>query len=74
MDVCEFCTQHGEGKKWYENMKNYSEEMFYQVNFNCYGCGLCRPLCPLGAIELQDKYPNSSYVLQDYSGEKRIKQ
>lgn len=30
--MCQFCTQHGEGKKWYENMKNYSEEVFYQVN------------------------------------------
>ena len=25
--MCEFCTRHGEGKKWYEVMENYSAEM-----------------------------------------------
>lgn len=25
--MCEFCTQHGEGKKWYEVMQNYSAEL-----------------------------------------------
>lgn len=25
--MCEFCTKHGEGKKWYLEMKNYSREM-----------------------------------------------
>ena len=25
--MCEFCTQHGEGKKWYEVMENYSAEL-----------------------------------------------
>ena len=30
--MCEFCVSHGEGKKWYENMTNYSREMFLQVN------------------------------------------
>lgn len=30
--MCQFCTQHGEGKKWYENMANYTAEMFHQVN------------------------------------------
>lgn len=24
--MCEFCVQHGEGKKWYEIMENYSRE------------------------------------------------
>jgi len=24
--MCEFCTKHGEGKKWYLEMKNYSRE------------------------------------------------
>ncbi len=24
--MCEFCTKHGEGKKWYLQMKNYSQE------------------------------------------------
>ena len=28
--MCEFCVQHGEGKKWYLLMKNYSEELFHQ--------------------------------------------
>ncbi|MCL4475742.1 MAG: 4Fe-4S ferredoxin [Nitrospirae bacterium] len=30
--MCEFCTKHGEGKKWYENIANYTEEVFSQVN------------------------------------------
>jgi ferredoxin len=30
--MCEFCIQHGEGKKWYENMTNYTEDVFRQVN------------------------------------------
>ena len=25
--MCEFCTAHGEGKKWYLEMKNYAEEL-----------------------------------------------
>jgi hypothetical protein len=25
--MCEFCTQHGEGQKWYRNMANYSREL-----------------------------------------------
>ncbi len=24
--MCEFCTEHGEGKVWYENARNYSDE------------------------------------------------
>ena len=30
--MCEFCTQHGEGKKWYENAVNYSAALFQRVN------------------------------------------
>jgi len=25
--MCEFCTEHGEGKKWYLQAKNYSAEL-----------------------------------------------
>lgn len=28
--MCEFCTEHGEGKQWYLNMKNYSQDMLSQ--------------------------------------------
>jgi hypothetical protein len=28
--MCEFCTQHGEGKKWYLTMENYSIELLDQ--------------------------------------------
>ena len=28
--MCEFCAEHGEGKKWYLQMKNYSDELLYQ--------------------------------------------
>lgn len=27
--MCEFCTKHGEGKKWYLQMKNYAEELLH---------------------------------------------
>ncbi len=30
--MCEFCTRHGEGRKWYENITNYTEEVFRRVN------------------------------------------
>ncbi len=26
--MCEFCHQHGEGKKWYLNAANYAEELY----------------------------------------------
>jgi hypothetical protein len=25
--MCEFCVKHGEGKKWYLNVKNYSNDL-----------------------------------------------
>lgn len=28
--MCEFCTQHGEGQKWYLTMRNYSRELWDQ--------------------------------------------
>lgn len=28
--MCEFCVKHGEGKKWYEVVQNYSKELYYQ--------------------------------------------
>ena len=28
--MCEFCVKHGEGKKWYEIMKHYSDEMLIE--------------------------------------------
>ena len=30
--MCEFCISHGEGKKWYKNMTNYTRELFLQVS------------------------------------------
>jgi len=30
--MCEFCTQHGEGKKWYLTMENYSIELLEQAH------------------------------------------
>jgi NAD-dependent dihydropyrimidine dehydrogenase PreA subunit len=29
--MCEFCTQHGEGKKWYLQVKNYSDDLLSDV-------------------------------------------
>jgi ferredoxin len=28
--MCEFCTKHGEGKQWYLQMKNYTEELLHE--------------------------------------------
>ncbi len=30
--MCELCIKHGEGKKWYEVMENYSKELYSQNN------------------------------------------
>jgi ferredoxin len=27
--MCEFCTKHGEGEKWYLNVRNYAEELLH---------------------------------------------
>lgn len=27
--MCEFYTEHGEGKKWYLEMKNYADELLH---------------------------------------------
>ncbi|MCR3923289.1 MAG: 4Fe-4S binding protein [Firmicutes bacterium] len=34
--MCEFCTQHGEGKKWYEVMQNYSAQLLWQQDRQTY--------------------------------------
>jgi len=28
--MCQYCTAHGEGKKWYLQMKNYSDELLHE--------------------------------------------
>ena len=30
--MCEFCIKHGEGKKWYLNVKNYSEDLINDLD------------------------------------------
>ena len=40
--MCEFCVQHGEGKKWYLLMENYSEELFHQKKSDEYVRGFLR--------------------------------
>ena len=30
LSMCEFCTQHGEGEKWYLTMENYSKDLLDQ--------------------------------------------
>ena len=37
--MCEFCVQHGDGKKWYLTMKNYSRELIEQDNRIAYMVG-----------------------------------
>lgn len=29
--MCEFCLQHGEGKKWYLQVKNYSDDLLNDI-------------------------------------------
>jgi Pyruvate/2-oxoacid:ferredoxin oxidoreductase delta subunit len=29
-EMCEFCTEHGEGKTWYLQMKNYANELIHE--------------------------------------------
>jgi ferredoxin len=40
--VCEFCTKHGEGKKWYEVMENYSQELLANKSRQKYIDGFIR--------------------------------
>jgi len=30
LNMCEFCVKHGDGKKWYLAMENYSRELLHQ--------------------------------------------
>lgn len=61
--MCEFCTSHGEGKKWYENMANYSREMFLQVNSDAHlkqflaGFGQSMREAEPRAAEYQKRFP-----------------
>ena len=34
--MCEFCTKHGEGKKWYEIMEHYSKELLNDLDRQAY--------------------------------------
>jgi ferredoxin len=34
--MCEFCTQHGEGKKWYLRMDNYAQDLLEQKGRRAY--------------------------------------
>ncbi len=34
--MCEFCIKHGEGKKWYLQAKNYSEDMLSDIHRRAY--------------------------------------
>ena len=34
--MCEFCTQHGEGKKWYLKMDNYAQDLLEQDGRRAY--------------------------------------
>jgi Pyruvate/2-oxoacid:ferredoxin oxidoreductase delta subunit len=53
--MCEFCISHGEGKKWYENMTNYSRELFPRVNSDA---GLKNFLSRFGR-SMQDNVPKA---------------
>ncbi len=44
--MCKFCVQHGEGKKWYLTMRNYSEERLAQACGNPLDCRQCLDRCP----------------------------
>ena len=30
--MCEFCLKHGEGKKWYLEARNYSEDLLHDLS------------------------------------------
>jgi len=34
--MCEFCIKHGEGKKWYLNVKNYSQDLVSDIDRQAY--------------------------------------
>ena len=61
--MCEFCTLHGEGGKWYDNMNNYSREVFSRVNsdkkFKKYLRGFRKRLSilPYTAFWFKERFP-----------------
>ncbi len=42
--MCEFCISHGEGKKWYEVMQNYSAELYSKADRENYAKKLVKQL------------------------------
>jgi len=34
--MCEFCSQHGDGKVWYKNAKNYAQDLVSDINRRAY--------------------------------------
>jgi len=62
VDMCEFCLKHGEGKKWYLQAKNYSDDLLSDVRRRRFiedfltGDGLTRDVERLAQL---DKAPRS---------------
>src|SRR5512137_2429438 len=59
--MCEFCLKHGEGKKWYLQAKNYSDDLLsdlrrrrFIVDFLA-GDGLTRDVGRLGQLDKAPK-------------------
>jgi len=54
--MCEFCVKHGEGKKWYLAMKNYSRELLYQqdrIGYMSYFANTFEERIPKSLIQME---------------------
>jgi Pyruvate/2-oxoacid:ferredoxin oxidoreductase delta subunit len=61
--MCEFCLKHGEGKKWYLEASNYSEDLASDVNRRKMIAGFVKSA---GNPELMSKFVEKTERLQTY--------
>jgi hypothetical protein len=65
--MCEFCTKHGEGKKWYLEMKNYAGELLHEE--------LSHPLRDAAGAATRLAWANrfwEAFVMPAVTGKKRL--
>ena len=71
--MCDYCVQHGAGKRWYLNARNLSKELVGAIKVDpingiakvntelCYGCGVCSRICPEQALESEKELRSSEF-------------
>jgi len=77
--MCEFCHEHGEGKKWYLQAKNYSEDLLsdlerrnYIVNFFSHPELLAGVLAQLEKLSQSPEFAQVTLTPEQADSQKRI--